>query len=122
MTSDAGKMRQSVSNRQKREKEKVLECLRKMPIVQVACERASVARATYYRWRERDAKFRKESDEAIAEGEKLITDMGESQLINLIRDKHWPAIAFWLRHRHPKFKNQDGQEEAQSITFNITQF
>jgi len=122
MTSGVEKMRQSVGNRQKREKEKVLECLRKMPIVQVACERASVGRATYYRWRDSDARFRKEADEAVVEGERLITDMSESQLITLIRDKRWEAISFWLKHHHPKFKNQDGQEEAQNITFSITQY
>lgn len=122
MTTGADKMKASVGARQRQEKEKMLEHLQKMPIVQVACERASVGRATYYRWREKDARFRAAADEAMLEGEKLITDMSESQVVSLIRDKHWPAISFWLKHRHPKFKNGGKEEQEQNITFNITQY
>jgi|SRR3989338_6004096 len=87
-------------------KSKLIEQLRKMPIVQIACERAGIGRSTYYRWREEAANFRKAADEAIAEGEALITDMSESQLINLIRDKHFPAVQLWLRQHHPKYSGK----------------
>ncbi len=39
--------------------------LKKTPIVQVACERSSVGRATYYRWKKDDADFAKQADEAL---------------------------------------------------------
>ena len=87
-------------------KNKIIEQLRKMPIVQIACERAGIGRTTYYRWREEDADFRKAADEAAEEGEALITDMSESQLISLIRDKHFQAVQLWLRHHHPKYTNK----------------
>ena len=45
-------------------------------------------------------------DIALQEGEEFVNDMSESQLISLIRDAQYPAIAFWLRSRHPKFRNK----------------
>ena len=93
----------SVRLRQPKIKDAVIKQLARTPIVQVACERASISRATFYRWRTEDEKFRKATDEAIAEGETFINDMSESQLISLIKEKNWAAISFWLRHHHPKY-------------------
>lgn len=87
-------------------KKLLLENLKKIPIIQVACEKAGVSRATVYRWREKDKKFRKILDEALSQGEALINDMGESQLISLMKEKNFSAIRFWLNHRHDKFKER----------------
>ena len=83
-----------------------LENLKKIPIIQVACEKAGISRATVYRWRDKDKKFRKTLDEALSQGEALINDMGESQLISLMKEKNFSAIRFWLNHRHDKFKER----------------
>lgn len=80
--------------------------LRKVPIVQVACEKAGVARNSVYRWRNDDPDFSKAMDEAMAEGEAIMNDLGESQLLTMMKDYHWQAIAFWLSRRNPKFKNK----------------
>lgn len=80
--------------------------LRKIPIVQVACERSGVSRNSVYRWKKEDAKFSDEMDTALAEGEDLVNDMSESQLLTLIKEKNWSAISFWLRHRNPKYKEK----------------
>lgn len=86
-------------------KDLLIEQLKEMPITQLACKKAGVGRSSYYRWR-KDPEFAKAADAAIAEGEALITDMSESQLIGLIRDKNFPAIQLWLRHHHPKYTNK----------------
>ena len=83
-----------------------IEQIRKMPIIQVACEKLGIARSSVYRWRENDEEFAKELEEALTEGETLINEMTESRLISLIRDKNWQAISFWLRKRSPKFKDR----------------
>jgi len=93
----------TVEERQKKDKLALLTALKEMPIVEVACKRAGVSRATYYRWRKEDKDFLKQSDDAMAEGVEFINDMGESQLVSLMREKSWPAISFWLRKRNPKF-------------------
>lgn len=83
-----------------------LEHLRKIPIVQVACEKSGVVRNTVYRWRKEDSEFAKAMDEALAEGEAIMNDMSESQLLSKIKNGEWPPTAFWLRKRHPKFKDR----------------
>ena len=89
-----------------RNKDLILEQVRKIPIIQVACEKEGGARATVYRWKDEDEEFRKNLEVALAEGEALINDMGESQLLSLMKEKNWPAISFWLRHRNPKFRER----------------
>lgn len=71
----------------------------------MSCEKVGVGRATYYRWRKNQA-FAKEADAAISEGEMLITDLSELQLINLIRDKNFPAIQLWLKAHNGKYGNK----------------
>ncbi|TXH01633.1 MAG: hypothetical protein E6P95_01470 [Candidatus Moraniibacteriota bacterium] len=80
--------------------------LRKVPIVQVACEKSGLSRQSVYRWRKDDKDFLKKMDEALAEGVALVNDMSESQLLNLIKEKNYPAISFWLRHRNDNYKNK----------------
>ncbi len=88
------------------QKKKFLDYLRKIPIIHIACEKSGISRATIYRWREQDKKFRKALDESLSEGEALVNDMSESQLISLIKEKNFSAIRFWLNHRHEKFKER----------------
>lgn len=83
-----------------------LEQLKKIPIVSVAAEKTGLSRNSIYRWKKQDKEFEKIMEEAITEGEALINDMSESQLLSLIKDKSWQAISFWLRHRNPKFRER----------------
>jgi len=87
----------------KQNKALLIEQIRKTPIIQVACEKTGIGRATYYRWRKEDESFRDKSDEALAEGIHLINDLAESQLISAIKDKHMTAIIFWLKHHHKAY-------------------
>ena len=87
-------------------KDLLLEQLKKIPIIQVVCEKVGIARSTVYRWKSEDEEFKKKLEEALIEGEALINDMGESQLLSLMKEKSWPAISFWLRHRNPKFRER----------------
>lgn len=98
--------RESTLKRNKTEQKVVLEQLRKIPIVQIACERSNIGRSTYYRWRRDDVKFKKATDEAMQDGEEMINDLSESQLITLIKEKNFPAIQLWLRQHHPKYRNK----------------
>ncbi|MEI8249449.1 MAG: hypothetical protein WCG07_03065 [Candidatus Taylorbacteria bacterium] len=96
----------STKRRQTVEQKVLLEQLRKVPIVQIACERANIGRTTYYRWCREDSKFKKESEEAMNEGEEMINDLSESQLITLIKEKNFSAVKLWLRQHHPKYGNK----------------
>ncbi|MFA6458258.1 MAG: phBC6A51 family helix-turn-helix protein [Patescibacteria group bacterium] len=92
-----------IDQRQQKQKELLIEQLKKMPIIQVACEKISVGRATYYRWMKEDADFKEQASEAIEIGVKLMNDFAESQLITAIKNSNLPAITFWLRHRHKAY-------------------
>lgn len=89
-----------------KEKELLVEQLKKLPIIQIACEKVSVGRASYYRWRKEDQEFTEKSDEAIQTGRNLINDMAESQLLSQIKDQNMAAIIFWLKHNHPVYGNR----------------
>jgi len=89
-----------------RVKDAFLEQLRKIPIVAVAAEKVGVSRNSVYKWRNTDEAFRNEMEAALVDGEALVNDMGESQLLSLIQEKNWSAISFWLRHRNPKFRER----------------
>ena len=89
-----------------RVKKAFLEQLRKIPIIAVSCEKIGVSRNSVYKWRNKDPSFKEEMDTALLEGEALINDMSESQLLSLIQEKNWSAISFWLRHRNPKFRER----------------
>lgn len=87
-------------------KDNFLKELRRIPIVQVACEKTNISRNSVYRWKNEDEVFSKEMDQALVDGEALINDMTESQLLTLIKEKNWSAMSFWLRHRNPRFKDR----------------
>ena len=93
----------NVQARINREKELLVEQLKKTPIIQIACEKLGIGRATYYRWRNDDQEFSQKADQALKEGSLLVNDMAESQLLAAIRDKNMTAIIFWLKNHHPSY-------------------
>jgi len=93
----------SITRRQNIQKLDLLEKLKETPIVEVACRKTGIARATYYRWRLKDEKFAKEADLSLSEGSSLINDMAESQLLSAIKDQNMTAIIFWLKNHHPAY-------------------
>lgn len=96
----------TIKLRRDKYKKMVLEKLRKMPIVQIACSQSGISRATYYRWITEDKDFQRNTNKAMQDGELFINDMSESQIISLIKDKNWSAISFWLRNHHPKYADK----------------
>ncbi len=90
----------------KKEKQKLITELREVPIVQVACQKTGISRATFYRWKKRDKKFAQKAEEAIFEGALFINDLAESQLISAIKEQNMKGIVFWLKHHHPIYTNK----------------
>lgn len=112
---DATKKRTAV------DKKAVLEQLAKLPIVQIACQKAGIGRATYYRWRIGDKLFARDADEAIDEGVQMINDLSESQLISAIKNSNFSAVRFWLQNRHRAYTNKvevfdRGKSDNQELT------
>lgn len=97
-----------------RVQDKFLDALKKVPIVLIACNKCSISRNSIYRWRREDPEFASLMDNALAEGEEYINDLSESQLLTLIKEKHFSAIKFWLIYHHSKYKKQE--EELRTVT------
>ncbi len=97
------KQRQTVNARIEKDKQKFLEVLEKNPVVQLACERSGVSKATFYRWRDADKEFAQKVEAALTEGNSLISDIAIAQLISAIKEKNLGAIKFWLQNHHPDY-------------------
>ena len=80
--------------------------LKKMPIVEVACKRVGIGRATFYCWKKGNEEFAKDIDEAIFEGVLFINDMAESKIILKIGQDDMSATRFWLKHHHPAYSDK----------------
>jgi ACT domain-containing protein len=91
----------TVDERTEKDKLALLETLKEMPIIQVACKKVGINKSTYYRWRKEDGDFLKQSEDALKQGFEFINDMSESQIVQLIREKKMPAISMWLKNHHP---------------------
>jgi len=100
------KQNKKITKRIHYDQELVIEQLKKTPVVQITCEKTSVGRSTYYRWLEKSPEFAKRANEAIKEGEGLVSDMAESQLLAAIRDGNLGAVVFWLRNHHKNYTNR----------------
>lgn len=85
-------------------KERLVDQLRDMPIVEVACRRAGIGRATYYRWLKKDPEFAAQCREALEQSTAAVSDIAEAKLINAIQAGNMTAISFWLRSRHGAYQ------------------
>ena len=92
----------------KNRKQKILfiEYLKKTPIVEVACSKTGVSRATFYRWKKEDLEFAKQADEALSTGKHLISDLAESMLIQAIKEGDTRSIIFWLKHNKDEYRSR----------------
>jgi ACT domain-containing protein len=111
----------TISERQAKDKLEIIEQLKKMPIVQAACQRTGIGRTTYYKWRQNDKDFEKAADEAIREGVSVVNDLAESQLLSAIKDRNMTAIIYWLKNKNPAFAEKlQVTAEINKITEQLT--
>ncbi|OGK30114.1 hypothetical protein A3I56_00435 [Candidatus Roizmanbacteria bacterium RIFCSPLOWO2_02_FULL_43_10] len=92
-----------IQRRQIKERQLLVEQLKKLPIIEIACKNIGIGRATYYRWYNEDTEFQKQAEEALDEGRNFINDMAESQLLSAIKEQNMTAIIFWLKHNHRNY-------------------
>lgn len=96
----------TIIRRQQKEKQLVIENLKRLPVIEAACAKSVVSRATFYRWKEQDSEFAEAAEKAQKEGDALISDMAVSKVIKWINDDNLSAAQYWLNHRDPRFGNK----------------
>ena len=87
-------------------KQLILEQLRKVPIVEAACQKTGISRMTFYRWKKEDEAFGRSVDEALQNGRLLVNDLAENQLIGAVKNQNLSAVQYWLKHHHPDYANK----------------
>ena len=84
----------------------MLEGLAKKPIITQVLLEAGVSTSTYYRWREEDEKFKRDTEEVYRNGAMRMNDIAESQLFKKVCEGDRISTTYWLNHRHPSFANK----------------
>lgn len=115
-----------VELRQGKNKELLIEQFSKTPIVEIVCNKIGIGRTTYYRMREQDPDFAKKADKAISRGTEFVCDVAESQLLSAIQNGDLTAIIFWLKNKHPDYKQKlfqsaisIAQDEENNLYFEV---
>lgn len=98
-------------------KNKIIEELKVIPIVQHACQKIGVPRSTYYRWRTEDADFSSRCDSSMDPGIESINDLAESQLIIRIKNGDYKSITYWLSHHKDTYKEDKSKKELNMATW-----
>lgn len=98
--------KQASKEKQSSVKKQILEQLEKTPIVQIACQKGQISRATFYRWKTEDEGFASKADKALCEGRKLVNDYAESHVISAIKEGNLTAAFYWLNHNHRNYTNK----------------
>lgn len=80
------------------EKSKFIKAIKETPNMSLVCKKLDISRSNVYRWREKDAKFRKELNKALTEGRENWIDVAELSLFKKIKDYDMRAISFFLSH------------------------
>lgn len=99
-------------------KERFIEELKEIPIVQVVCEKLGVSRNTHYRWIIEDPIYKEQVAMALAQGEDRINDVAESNIIRGIQNRNMADTKYWLGHRHEKFKKgSEYKSKREAVVF-----
>lgn len=79
-----------------RKEQTLLDQLKTVPNVTLACEAVGLSRNTVYRWCREDPEFKVRLEEALESGVESVNDLAESKLIKHINKGNLRAIRYWL--------------------------
>lgn len=107
------KRQKTIDLRQKRQQLLLLEKFRETHNVSLACKKADIPKATYYRWR-KNHEFAIQSDEALQEGKGTTNDAVESALIRKALEGNVSAMKLYLTHNHDTYiQSRDTLEQEE---------
>lgn len=78
--------------------------LEKVGNILVACQKSNISRATFYRWRDSDSKFKRDVMRALRLGRESSIDMVEYSLLKGAKEGKIENIKYYLSHNSPKYK------------------
>jgi len=106
-----------IERRQKRQKEQILRALGMGMSVVKACNVSGITKKTYYRWREADAAFDAECDEAYKSGTESLEDAMMEKAVRMDDSASVTAGIFILKARKPEmYRERSTVEHTGNIT------
>jgi len=94
-------------------KKKLLKEIEKFGNVYLSCQKIGIDKATYYRWKESDEKFRAQAEKSEEIGRENIGEVAEYGLLQNIKEKNQRAIEFALVNISKKYK----QDRTTNVIF-----
>lgn len=85
-------------------KDKIIEMLESELTVLAVCSKLKLSRQTVYRWINDDKDFAKRVKQAKVDCIQYVNDDCESRILQKIRKDDAGMIKFWLKYRHPDYK------------------
>lgn len=82
--------------------------------ITLACSVAKMSRQTYYTWLEEDEVFRA----LVYEAKMQMCDEAEATLYSRGMEKDTTALIYWLKNRHPDFKQNEKDFNSSKIQVN----
>jgi AcrR family transcriptional regulator len=89
-----------------KKKAKLVKELRDQPFPEIACRRAGVSRATFYRWLKDDLEFKAAVERADELSRGRVTDLAESKIIEGIKNGDYRSSVYWLAHNTKRYRTQ----------------
>jgi hypothetical protein len=87
-------------------KKDLLNELKKFGNVFFSCSKIGVDKSTYYRWKQKNEKFKEQAEEAIRIGRENICDVAEHALLKNIKDGEQRAIEYGLSHNSERYRQK----------------
>jgi leucyl aminopeptidase len=85
-------------------RQKLLKEIEKSGNVYLSCLKIGVDKSTFYRWKEQDKEFKKESTKAVRTGRENNSDVAEQALMLKVKEKNMDAIKYVLGHNSQRYK------------------
>ncbi len=98
-----------MTTKKSRRKARLIKELEENPLIERACRKLDISRASYYRWRKEDPRFKDDAEIAQEKGRAKLNDFVESKLLENINNNQQPAINFWLSHNTVRYQHQSQQ-------------
>ncbi len=86
------------------EKGELIEYLRDTPLVNMACKRFGISRATFYRWCKEDKHFNEAVGVVLKQGRENINELAKATIIKMIKKENFNATRFWLQNNDEVFR------------------
>lgn len=87
-------------------KKNLLNELKKSGNVFFSCSKIGIDKSTYYRWRQKDEKFKGQAEEAIIIGRENMCDVSEHALMKNVREGEQRAIEYHLSHNSERYRQK----------------